>query len=772
MHRSVRSGGVRVLLLLIAAMAVAVACAVAAAPAVAAPTEPTLTTTELQTQIDAAGAGGLSGYFNTVLQGSTISQVSVKILAVADGQNPTDGSPLILFQITDPTVLALGGLAEGMSGSPLKVGDAAHPDADTDALVGAVSYGDIFTTQGYGLATPIDYMSSIEDDYTVDPAQTGAHANSAAPLLKAAGPVLPKTRALTLAQPIQTSAGTFHTFVIARSQKIAHSLSPAAGKAIFAPLSAVEVGGLPAGSRALKTLTAQFAKRGVDVIPTGGGAGAGADFSTDFDGGASVAAVLAHGYFWAAYVGTVTYSHVDDQGHTVVVAFGHPADYDGASGLDLANALVSGIWSSSIDSYKLVSLGAIRGLVTQDRLYGIAGVVTTDPPVDVPVNATAQLGAGTPVGATTYVPVWVADNLNYGSELISDACYFPVFKATDAYEFPGFATTDTKVIMADANGPITPAAELKNVWDDDYDVGYYTTYDAMDMIDYLTSNPNGTAPGTVSEVDFSAVVTPTHRTGEMLDFSIPGGLKIGNNTIRTVVRDYGEVGTHEIDVTLKVPAKTQLMGDVEVAGSAEGFWYDDYYDDEYDDSVTHATTHPWESLVPGVPVIAPSESLSDLIADVNAWPVNDTLDVAFTADVNNPNTVPIGADGLPTNVHTSSTTLTDAIGPLYAEGDIDKYTSDMALIPSSRVVVRGHSVRMFGFLDAEDSNGSRVAFYKGSATTPFASAPVRVNRRGQALFSLTVKLGNSTTTFRASWDGSEEYIGSRAACKVLVVRHK
>ncbi len=772
MHRSVRPGGIRVLLLLMVAVAVIVACAVAAAPAVAAPTEPTLSTDALQAQIDAAGAGGLDGYFNTVLKGSTISQVAVKILAVADGQNPIDGSPLILFQITDPTVLSLGGLAEGMSGSPLKVGDAAHPDPDDDALVGAVSYGDIFTTNGYGLATPIDYMSSIEDNYTVDPAAQGAHANSAAPLLKAAGPVLPKTRVLALARPLTTSAGTFRTFVIARTRTVAHTLHPAAGTAVFAPLSAVEVGGLPAGSRALKTLTTQFAKRGVDVIPTGGGAGAGDDFSTNFDGGASVAAVLAHGYFWAAFVGTVTYSHVDAQGNTVVVAFGHPADYDGASGMDLANALVSGIWSTSYDPYKLVSLGAIRGLVTQDRLYGIAGVVTPTPPVDVPVNATAQLGAGTPIDATTDVPVWVADNLNYGSELISDACYFPVFKATDAYEFPGFATTDTKVIMADSNGPITPAAELNNVWDDIYDVGYYTTWDVSDMIDYLTSNPNGTAPGSVSEVDFSAIVSPTHRTGDMLDFSIPGGLRIGNNTIRTVVRDYGEVGTHEVDVTLNVPAKTQLTGDVEVAGSADGYGYDDYYDDSYDESVTHAPTRPWETLVPGVPAIPPSESLSDLIADVNAWPVNDTLDVAFTADVNNPDTVPIGPDGMPTNVHTSSTTLTDAIGPLYAEGDIDKYTSDMVLIPSSRVVVRGHSVRLFGYLDAEDSNGTRVDFYKGTATTPFASAPVRVNRRGQALFDLTVKLGKSTTTFRASWDGSESYIGSRAACKVLVVRHK
>ena len=56
-----------------------------------------------------------------------------------------------------------------MSGSPLRVGKAGGPLA-SDPLVGAVSYGDIFTTNGLGLATPIDLMSSIETKYTVDPA--------------------------------------------------------------------------------------------------------------------------------------------------------------------------------------------------------------------------------------------------------------------------------------------------------------------------------------------------------------------------------------------------------------------------------------------------------------------------------------------------------------------------------------------------------------------------------------------------------------------------
>ena len=43
-----------------------------------------------------------------------------------------------------------------MSGSPIFVDDGG------DKLVGALSYGNWFTLDGYGLATPIDAMSAIE----------------------------------------------------------------------------------------------------------------------------------------------------------------------------------------------------------------------------------------------------------------------------------------------------------------------------------------------------------------------------------------------------------------------------------------------------------------------------------------------------------------------------------------------------------------------------------------------------------------------------------
>ena len=88
MHDLFGPGRVRGLPLFGLILAVAAVCVLLAAPALAAPTGPTMSLSDLQTAITAAGPGGLDGYFSTVLQGSTITPVAVKIMAVADGQNP------------------------------------------------------------------------------------------------------------------------------------------------------------------------------------------------------------------------------------------------------------------------------------------------------------------------------------------------------------------------------------------------------------------------------------------------------------------------------------------------------------------------------------------------------------------------------------------------------------------------------------------------------------------------------------------------------------
>ena len=758
MHRHTRLGDVRaplILLLMLAALGAWLLAAAGPAAAIG-PSEPTMSLTDLQTAISSAGSGGLDGYFKTVLQGDTISIVSVQILAVADGQNATDGSTMILFQITDPTVLAEGGVAEGMSGSPLFVGDSTDPQA-SDPLVGAVSQGDVYTEQGLGLATPIAYMESIEQDYQVT-VPVGVRARAASVLglpaaLEAAGPVLPKTRTAATEHAVRTNAGPLHSFVMARSLAVARKLHRKAGTAVFVPLSTLEVGGLPASSPAFERLAAAFAKRGVDVQAAGVGQGDDPSFSTPLVEGASVAAVYASGAVWDAFIGTVTYVDTAD---SVVLAFGHPADYDGPVALDMANAWVSGIWSDSYVPYKLASLGAVQGVITQDRAYGIAGQIGPTN-TEVPVNASAAIGTNTPTAFQTLVPQWVADNPNYGDMIVSEACYWAVYEVTDALTYPGHATMDSQVTVNDSLVPgQTFTADLPNVFDDPVDVGGYAGTDAATMLDTLLSNPGGTAPATADSVTFSADLTPAHATMQILDFSVPGGFKHGANTVRVITRAYGETTTREEDLTLNVPADVETSGTVTV----------------YDSNGMNGGSGFNDALPLVAPRlgsnVTPATTLSDLVNEVDATLLNDSLNVTFVADVPNQFVVPTGPDGQPENFITSSEAVTDGGTAWYVQGNLTKQTASMQLYASPSATKPGHTVTLFGVFDAEDANGTTVTIYRGTSTTPYATVPVVVTPDGMAQFVVRAKVLSKNTKFTAVWGGSDSYIGATASRTVKV----
>ena len=184
------------------------------------------------------------------------------------------------------------------------------------------------------------------------------------------------------------------------------------------------------------------------------------------------------------------------------------------------------------------------------------------------VDASASVGNGPTVPSQSLVPLWVADSPDWGSMILCSICYWPVFKATDAWAWPGHATMDSRVTVANALLPAaTYTTEMDNVFDDTWDVGYYAGMDVEDMFDYLTSDPNGTAPATAVSVSFTAHLTPAHATLQVLDFSVPGGLKHGTNTVHALVRAYGEVGTHEEDLSLVVPATVATTGQVDVYAS-------------------------------------------------------------------------------------------------------------------------------------------------------------------------------------------------------------
>ena len=284
----------------------------AAAPvALAAEGEPTLGLAALQARLDASPSGSVMGYMKTVLRGSTIETIPVEVLALT---GDTPGSSLILFTASGPRIDAIGGIASGMSGSPIYV-----EDDGVWKVIGALSYGDYFTLGGTGLATPIESMLQLITDYS--------------------------PRAVGLTRPVLTSGRLIDRVIVsAHPEKL--SAASAGGAFVARPLGSVFIGGLRPGSGAFERLSTALAKRGVTVTRTGSHLSAGAStFSTDLLPGAAVSALAARGDMWVGGIGTVTYADGDD-----VLAYGHPAYWTGSTDLYMANAWIAGVWPSVNDT--------------------------------------------------------------------------------------------------------------------------------------------------------------------------------------------------------------------------------------------------------------------------------------------------------------------------------------------------------------------------------------------------------------------------------------
>ena len=93
---------------------------------------------------------GMTGYAKTVVHGTTIDTFPVEILGVMKNSGPS--GDLVLAKFSGPLIEETGGIAQGMSGSPVYI---------NGKLLGAVAYGWSFTNSRVGMITPINDMIKL-----------------------------------------------------------------------------------------------------------------------------------------------------------------------------------------------------------------------------------------------------------------------------------------------------------------------------------------------------------------------------------------------------------------------------------------------------------------------------------------------------------------------------------------------------------------------------------------------------------------------------------
>ncbi len=96
---------------------------------------------------------GMRGVGRTVVQGTQIEEFQMEIITVIPQAPPTP--PLVMIKVSGDVIDRSGGIASGMSGSPVYI---------DNKLLGAIGYGYAFTDHRVGLVTPADWMLNLLKD--------------------------------------------------------------------------------------------------------------------------------------------------------------------------------------------------------------------------------------------------------------------------------------------------------------------------------------------------------------------------------------------------------------------------------------------------------------------------------------------------------------------------------------------------------------------------------------------------------------------------------
>ena len=277
---------------------------------------------------------GMTGYGKTVFSGNKIEKFDIEIVDVLDNRSLDED--LILIKLTGDKAEKYGGIAAGMSGSPIYL---------EDRIIGAIGYGWNNSDHRFGLVTPIERMLKLlENDNT------------------------------------EKSSGNISDIDFDLDE-----FTP--GENIIRTESPIMVSGI--SGRALDRLEKNLSKLNLDVVPSSGIEEVDKSNKRPQPGEA-IAVQLVRGDISVASIGTLTYV---DQGQ--FVAFGHPFTNRGKVNYLLSRAYINAIIPSSEQPFKLGSpYNRLLGSVTQDRGAGIAGRIDTYPritPLYVSISKNGQL---------------------------------------------------------------------------------------------------------------------------------------------------------------------------------------------------------------------------------------------------------------------------------------------------------------------------------------------------------------------------------------------
>jgi hypothetical protein len=320
---------------------------------------------------------GMRGRALTVVRGTTVEPFDVEVLSIVPGSGPA--GDLILVRASGPLIERSGGIAAGMSGSPVFIGG---------RLVGAIGFGWAFSDHSIGLVTPIADMLR------------------ALPGRRGGGTSVPPTARQPLPRPLDLGGRILTHVAVAPTPAAAAPLGGRAPHtAVMVPLARpLLLSG--ASPRTRQVLQPHFDAAGLMLVE--GAAGSSTDDRPALVPGSAIGVQVMRGDLNAVAIGTLTYREGD-----LMLGFGHPFLNRGSAAFLLTPAVIHGVVRSTAFPFKVGSAGAPVGIITEDRRAAIGGRLGVLPPL-VAVRASVT---DRDRGRTTTMGIRVASDRQLGPAL-------------------------------------------------------------------------------------------------------------------------------------------------------------------------------------------------------------------------------------------------------------------------------------------------------------------------------------------------------------------
>ncbi len=323
---------------------------------------------------------GWKGYGLSVFRGSKIERFEVEVISILRNFNPK--GDVILIRCSGQNLEHTGPVS-GMSGSPIYLTD----DAGNTKLAGAFAYGWPLMKDPLAGVQPIEYMLDMpltpEQKRDISPAtQPAVHTGAPGPA-RSAAPASHGTLRWTMDETYWTgwTAPVDQHPLMTALKRPARSQGDASALALQplgAPLSHAGL-----SRSVLDTFGPILQARGFTTLQASGGRNADGAADIRLEPGSVIAVPLLIGDVDLTAIGTTT-EVIGDR----VFGFGHPFLSEGPVRLPLANGRIHTIVANLMTSFKLGSMGEIRGTLTNDQTFGIAGTLGKAPamiPIDLRV---------------------------------------------------------------------------------------------------------------------------------------------------------------------------------------------------------------------------------------------------------------------------------------------------------------------------------------------------------------------------------------------------